>query len=294
MAPDSKNDEFQTPKIVSFLSGGIAGGVEASITYPLEFAKVVVQLQAKANAKHVPRNPLPVISHVVREEGFRALYKGCSALIVGSIAKDGVRFLCFDSIKEAFQDPHTGTLTPTRSILAGMVSGVVSSTFASTPTERIKTALIDDARHENRFRSPLHACRVIYGESGFLGLYRGFLGTTLRQSCATGVRMGTYNILKDYEKRKNIAQSVATNFVNGAIAGTITTLVTQPFDTVKTRAQSARGASTVEAFTSIVADGGVRGFWRGTSMRLGRTMLSAGILFTVYERIVMVLQPVFR
>ena len=294
MVSKSKVDEPRISTIVSFLSGGIAGGVEATATYPFEFAKVRVQLRNETNTKPAPHNPFRVVGHVYQEEGIRALYKGCSALVVGSIAKDAVRFVCFDTIKEAFHDPETGTLTPLRSILAGMTSGVVSSILASTPTERLKTALIDNARNAKRFRSPLHALRIIYAESGFLGLYRGFAGTTLRQSCATGVRMGTYNILKTSEKHQNITQSVSTNFVNGGIAGIITTLATQPFDVIKTRAQSAKGATTIEAFTSILSDGGIRGFWRGTSMRLGRTIFSGGILFTVYERIVVVLNPVFR
>ncbi|MCJ1299332.1 hypothetical protein MMC08_002124 [Hypocenomyce scalaris] len=195
-------------------------------------------------------------------------------LIIGSIAKDDIRFISFDAIKDALHDPETGTLTPLRSILAGMSAGVVSSIFASTPTERIKTALIDDARTAKRFRPPQHAALVIYRRHGFLGLYRGFVGTTLRQSSSTAFRMGTYNILKDFEKRRGTTQGTVTNFANGAVAGIVTTFATQPFDTIKTRSQSVKGAGLVEAFTSILTDDGVRGFWRGTSMRLGRTIFS--------------------
>lgn len=63
-------------------------------------------------------------------------------MIIGSIAKDGVRFFSFDEIKSFFQDPESGTLSPLRSLLAGMASGVVASVFAVTPTERIKTAML--------------------------------------------------------------------------------------------------------------------------------------------------------
>lgn len=80
------------------------------------------------------------------------------------MGKDGVRFLFFDQIKEAFADPETGTLSPIRNLLAGMAAGVAASITAVTPTERIKTALIDDARHEKRFRSGLHASSVIWKE----------------------------------------------------------------------------------------------------------------------------------
>ena len=294
MSPKSgAADDFKTPPIVSLISGGIAGGVEAAVTYPFEFAKTRVQLRNEGNASR-PRNPFLVVSDVFRKEGPRALYKGCSSLIVGSIAKDGVRFLSFDMVKNAFKNPETGALSPLRNMLAGMSAGVVASIFAITPTERIKTALIDDARTLKRFHSAPHAVRVVYSEHGFLGLYRGFIGTTLKQAGATAFRMGTYNILKDYENSRHVAQNTAMNFANGAVAGIITTYATQPFDTLKTRSQSAKGASTVDAFRSVWADDGIRGFWRGTTMRLGRTVFSGGILFTVYEQVAGILNPIFR
>ncbi len=207
------------------------------------------------------------------------------------MGKDGIRFLSFDTIKNQFEDPETGTLSPLRNLAAGMLSGVVASVTAVTPTERIKTALIDDARNEKRYRSMTHCIRTILKEDGFLGLYRGLAGTTLKQAGATAFRMGTYNILKDYEKRRDIKQTTATNFANGSVAGIVTTLATQPFDTIKTRCQSARGATTVEAFRSIVADYGMTGFWKGTTMRLGRTVFSGGILFTTYEWAAAILNP---
>jgi solute carrier family 25 citrate transporter 1 len=98
--------------------------------------------------------------------------------------------------------------------------------------------------------------------------------------------MGSYNFLKEITKSPNIPQSTATTFATGAIAGTITVYATQPFDTMKTRAQSAKGASTIEAFRSVFQEHGVGGFWKGSTMRLSRLVLSGGIVFSVYEQIV--------
>ncbi|GAB7363782.1 hypothetical protein MBLNU230_g4350t1 [Neophaeotheca triangularis] len=288
----SHDTEINTPPIVSLLAGGIAGAVEATATYPFEFAKTRVQLREK-KGQPTPRNPFRVVYGVYTHEGLRALYKGCTALVVGSVGKDGIRFLSFDTIKNSFKDPETGTLSPGRNMLAGSASGVVASLTAVTPTERVKTALIDDARTEKRFRSTAHAVRAILAQDGLAGLYRGLAGTTLKQAGATAFRMGSYNILKDYERRRAIPQTTLMNFVNGSLAGVVTTLATQPFDTVKTRCQSAKGASTVEAFKSLVLDYGVRGFWRGTTMRLGRTVFSGGILFTTYEWAAAILNPLF-
>lgn len=224
------------------------------------------------------------------------MYKGCGALIVGSVAKDAVRFVSFDTVKNTFKDPNTGRLTPTRNMLAGMVAGVMASIFAVTPTERIKTALIDDARSGKgnaRFTSTFHAMRLIWLEDGFVGFYRGFIGTTLKQAGATSFRMGSYNIIKDYQNSKGIKPSTLVNFTNGAIAGLITTLATQPADVIKTRSQSAKRTTTAQAVREIWQDGGIKQFWSGTYMRLGRTIFAGGILFTTAEAVHTLVEPIF-
>ncbi|KAI4717980.1 hypothetical protein E4T48_05876 [Aureobasidium sp. EXF-10727] len=280
------NHEKQTKPIVSVISGGIAGGVEASVTYPFEFAKTRAQLHVRKQGVPYPRNPFAVVGQVYSQEGLRALYKGCGALVVGSVGKDAVRFLSFDTVKNMFKDPETGTLSPLRNMLAGMAAGVVASATAVTPTERVKTALIDDARGPRQFTSTMHAVRTILAEDGLKGLYRGFAGTTLKQASATSFRMGTYNILKDYEKNHHIEQNTVTNFANGAVAAT------QPFDVIKTRSQTAKATTTMEAIASIWKDDGVRAFWRGTVMRLGRTVLAGGVLFTTAEAVAKIINPI--
>lgn len=281
--------EQQTKPLVSLLAGGTAGAVEATATYPFEFAKTRVQLRSQGRASV---NPFRVVAQVFRNEGLGALYTGCSTMVVGTVAKDSIRFLTFDVIKGVFADPETGSLSPMGNLLSGMCAGVVVSTFPVTPTERVKTAMIDDARSEKRFRSPVHAVRVLLQENGPWALYRGYVTTTVKQAGATAFRLGSYNILKDFETKRDIPQNTATNFANGATAGTITTYATQPIDTVKTRVQSAKGAGTIEAITSIMTDDGILGFWRGSTMRLGRTVLSGGILFTVFEQAVAILDPI--
>jgi len=299
MAPSGTADQRVTP-VMSLIAGGTAGGIESFVTYPFEFAKTRVQLRAEKGIP-TPRNPFLVVSQVIKNEGVRALYLGCSTLVVGTIAKDAIRFMSFDTIKRAFADPETGSLSPLKSLLAGMSAGVVSSTFAVTPTERIKTALIDDARNtaaagksqaERQFRGAYHATKEILRTHGMYGVYRGYVTTTMKQAGTTSVRMGTYNILKELTTKYEVKQNTITSFGNGAIAGIVTTYATQPIDTIKTRAQSAKGAGTVEAFKGIIEDYGIKGLWRGSTMRLGRTVFAGGILFTAYEQIVAVLIPI--
>ena len=178
--------------------------------------------------------------------------------------------------------------------MAGMASGVVSSTLAVTPTERLKTALIDDARNERRFKSAWHATKTLVAERGFVhALYRGYVSTTAKQMGTTSVRLGSYNIMKDYSKKNNWPDNTAVDFAKGAVAGILTTYATQPIDVVKTRAQSVKHETIMESTASIWKEAGLRGFWRGTVMRLGRTVLAGGILFTSYEQVVKILKPLY-
>ncbi|KAJ5115377.1 Mitochondrial carrier protein [Penicillium alfredii] len=277
-----------TPQWVSLVAGGIAGGVEAAVTYPFEYSKTRVQLLH--GAKNSPSNPVRLILQVSRQEGIGALYTGCSTLVIGTAAKAAVRFLSYDTIRNSFCDDH-GVLSPGRGILAGMAAGAVESVIAVTPTERIKTALIDDAKQARIFKSSLHATRVLVQNHGIPELYRGLVSTTLKQSATSAVRMGTYNILKEASKVQGITSNVFTTFGMGAVAGVVTVYATQPFDTLKTRAQGVQGAGIVEATRSILRDYGIRGFWKGSSMRLGRLLLSGGIVFSVYEEVAALLAP---
>ncbi|KAA8572836.1 hypothetical protein MFRU_003g00610 [Monilinia fructicola] len=282
---------ISTPPIVSILSGGIAGGVESAVLYPLEFAKTRVQLYN--GPSNLSRNPFRIVLQTYEREGLRALYKGCGVLVFGSIGKDAVRFASYDSIKNAFRNPETGVISPGRNMLAGMAAGVTASIFAVTPTERVRTALVDDARATRQYNSTSHCIHTIIRGDGFVGLYRGFIGTTLKQASSTSFRMGSYNIIKDFQVVRDVPQNTLMVFTNGAAAAVITTLATQPFDTIKTRSQSSIATTTTQAVIGILKDGGVKAFWRGTVMRLSRTVFSGGVLFTTAEAMTEILNPIF-
>lgn len=188
-----------------------------------------------------------------------------SNALQGTTAKAAIRFLSYDTIKNSLSDER-GSLSPARGILAGVVAGATESVMAVTPTERIKTGAVrnhlqpaltdmrilpnpkrrvDDAKNAKQFRSSMHAVQVLVRAHGFTELYRGLIPTTLKQSATSAVRMGTYNILKELAKAQELAPSVFTTFAMGALAGVVTVYATQPFDTVKTRAQGVKGAGLV-------------------------------------------------
>lgn len=130
--------------------------------------------------------------------------------------------------------------------------------------------------------------KSIIAERGIREMYRGLLSTTLKQSATSATRMGSYNMIKEAVAARTDAKNMKNPFLTfgmGAAAGIVTVYVSQPFDTIKTRTQGTKGATTMEAVRDILREGGVRSFWSGSSMRLGRLVLSGGIVFTVYENV---------
>lgn len=148
---------------------------------------------------------------------------------------------------------------------------------------------IDDAKGAKRFRSTTHGIRLLIHEQGFRNIYQGLIPTTIKQSATSAVRMGSYNMLKESAKHYQIPLNGATTFGIGSVAGIITVYATQPFDTIKTRVQGTQKATIKDAVGDVLREAGIKGFWKGSTMRLGRLFLSGGIVFSVYEQIAAVL-----
>ncbi|KAK9465667.1 mitochondrial carrier domain-containing protein [Lipomyces arxii] len=292
----SKDNKQSVPAWKSVVAGGIAGGVEAVVTYPFEFAKTRLQLVDKTST--ASKNPITLVARVAREEGVRTIYTGCSTLAAGCVAKAAVRFLAFDSLKKVLADEN-GKVSAGRGMIAGLGAGVLESVLALTPFETVKTALIDDARTKNpRYRGLIHGAYTIIREDGFGAVYKGVIPVTLRQSSSAMFRLGSYNFMKQKVQEFNKVDpdkplSGPATFAIGSVAGIITVYMTMPFDTLKTRMQSLQSRTeyrnTFHCAQRILTEEGFLTFWKGTTPRLGRLILSGGIIFSIYEKVVQVL-----
>ena len=76
-----------------------------------------------------------------------------------------------------------------------------------------------------------------------------------------------------------------STFGLGGVAGIITVYTTMPIDTVKTRMQSIEARqlyrNSLHCVVKIFKEEGLLTFWAGALPRLGRLVLSGGIVFTM-------------
>lgn len=126
--------------IFSLMAGSVAGGIEGIVTYPTEYVKTRLQLQAGGALSPGEiqfKGPIDCLLQTVRRHGVGAIYTGVSALAIGNAAKAGVRFLTFDQIANQLRDKD-GRLTGLRSMLAGLGAGMTEAALVVTPSETIK------------------------------------------------------------------------------------------------------------------------------------------------------------
>ncbi|KAI5476041.1 putative Tricarboxylate transport protein (ctp) [Pseudohyphozyma bogoriensis] len=257
-----------TPAYFSLIAGAAAGSVESFTTYPTEYVKTRAQLSAKSAT---PNKPLDIVKETLREKGIRGFYGGCFPVICGNALKAGTRFLTYD----------TGKLTPAKTMLAGVAAGCVESIVAVTPSEAIKTRIIEAQRVQ--VATPVGTLNLITGivrTEGILAFYRGLVPTGLR----------------DLAVKWNNGGSLSNLSVMGigGTAGIITVYATMPFDVVKTRMQQA-GSSAGNSFRcaqQIIMKEGVKTFWQGSSPRVLRLLVSGSVTFVIFENVMAGLKAV--
>lgn len=266
------------------VAGCIAGGIEATAVWPMEFIKTQLQLQSKVKGTKLPYNGVVSgLAYYVRTTGFFSLYNGLAPVFIGSIPKAGIRFGLNALIKDNLRDKD-GKLTPGKNFIAGLGAGVSEALIVVAPVETVKTKCIE------LNMSFLGSFRHILATDGIAGVYRGVAATALKQGSNQGLRMMWFNeyksfVTNDGEKKLSPLMSL----FGGMTAGCFSTLGNNPFDVVKTRLQGTKAhqyVSTVDCFKQILTKEGVGAFYAGVLPRLGRVVPGQGIIFMCFETIV--------
>eukprot|EP00591_Stephanopyxis_turris_P014679 CAMPEP_0195534476 /NCGR_PEP_ID=MMETSP0794_2-20130614/42462_1 /TAXON_ID=515487 /ORGANISM="Stephanopyxis turris, Strain CCMP 815" /LENGTH=294 /DNA_ID=CAMNT_0040667335 /DNA_START=76 /DNA_END=958 /DNA_ORIENTATION=- len=276
-------------------AGCIAGGIEATCVWPMEFIKTQLQLNSKSKvpgAKTLPYNGMiSGVTHTVKSTGFFSLYRGLAPTLIGSIPKAGIRFGLNSVLKDTLRDPVTGKLNPAQNFVAGLGAGVAEALIIVAPIETIKVKCIEA---NTPFISGL---KHILKTEGLAGIYQGGFATALKQGSNQGLRFMWFNeyrriVTKDGE----LALSPIMGLLGGMSAGCFSTLGNNPFDVVKTRLQGANASrykNTLDCFRQIASQEGLGAFYAGVVPRLGRVVPGQGIIFMSFETIQNTLEGFF-
>ncbi|KAF3691924.1 Solute carrier family 25 member 40 [Channa argus] len=195
--------------------------------------------------------------------------------------------------------PASDGITPIQQIVATCSGAILTSLFVGSatvisPLELIRTKL---QYQKQSYRELTDCIRSAVQNEGWLSLWRGLGPTLLRDVPFSALYWYNYERGKSWLcVQSNTKEPTFTiTFVSGAVSGSIASIVTLPFDVVKTRRQVELGelqarnlsrqvsSSTFNVMRRIVAQDGIVGLFAGFFPRLIKVAPACAIMISTYE-----------
>ena len=279
-------------------SGGIAGAVSKSATAPLARLTILYQVDGLGHvASPIQSSKASVaemLARIVKQEGFRSLWKGNGVTIVHRLPYSSANFWTYEKVNEVWKAhlPSRGPLAledVTRRLVAGGVAGLTACTLAY-PLDLVRTRLAAQTTH-TYYKGISHALSAIIRDEGMRGLYRG-LGATLTQVAPSlAINYAAYETLRNHwlSKTNRSSPTVGMSLACGSLAGLVSSTATFPLDLVRRRLQlegqrgSQQHVSYRNVFRNVVAQHGMKGLYAGLLPEYYKVVPGVAIAFCTYE-----------
>lgn len=259
-----------------------------------------------------------MLGSIYQHEGFRALFKGLGANLIGVVPARSINFFVYGNSKRILNEhfnPEGKENVWTIHIAAAATAGIATGT-ATNPIWLVKTRLqLDknkashDPLHGRQYRNSWDCVKQTVRHEGIKGLYRGltasYLGVTEstmqwvmyeRMKLALARREARRLATPGYQRRfLDDAEEWGGKFSAAAFAKLIAAVVTYPHEVVRTRLRQAPTVITdtgkvtvkytglVQCFKLVAKEEGMAGLYGGMTPHLLRAVPSAAIMFGVYE-----------
>jgi len=144
-----------------------------------------------------------------------------------------------------------------------------------------------------KYNNMFHAFGVIIGEEGPLALWKGLVPGLLRQSIFATLRIGLYQPVRDFYHPQGGDPPLYKKIAAGLTTGTIGISIASPTDLVKIRqaegkkkpGEARRYNGTIDAFTKIYKNEGVKGFWKGVGPNIVRNSIINAAELATYDQV---------
>jgi solute carrier family 25 (mitochondrial carnitine/acylcarnitine transporter), member 20/29 len=206
-----------------------------------------MQTAATTNAlggRVVKETIVGIFSHTIRTSGFMGLYKGVSAPLVAVTPLFALSFWSYDMSQRLIcyaKSTNASTLTITDKCIAGGLSAIPTAALMI-PSERIKVLMQTAA--PGQYRGMMDCATQVYRTGGIQSIFRGTGLTLLRDVPGSIAWFGMYEAAKigmiQAQGLSDTSKLSPTAVLSaGGLAGIACWIVQIPFDTLKSRYQSA-------------------------------------------------------
>lgn len=288
---------------------GLASGVSSAVLLqPADLLKTRVQ-QSRSSSL------LPVLRSILSgPHPITSLWRGTVPSALRTGFGSALYFTSLHTLRQLVANNTTNGLSTTvgrsSSVLPkltssqNMLTGASARVFAGMilmPVTVIKVRYESDMYN---YKSLLSASRHIYQGEGLRGFFAGFGATAVRDAPYAGLYVVFYEASKSYlsafskpntdhgDRTSTLGppsfSNPVINAASGVLAGVTATTITNPFDAVKTRLQllPQKYGNMLKATRIMLRDDGLKSFFDGLGLRIGRKAVSSALAWTVYEELI--------
>lgn len=301
------------PVYVRLATAGTSACIADALSFPLDTAKVRLQIQGEAARPLVQNGTGAVailrsggnqnglyktISNMVKQEGPRSLYNGLSAGLQRQMCFASIRIGLYEPLKNFYQQlidgdkrAATGSLNIGARVAAGLTSGGLAVLFAQ-PTDvvkvRFQASIATSPGQAKRYKSTFAAYKSIAMTEGVRGLWRGTFPNVSRNAIVNVAEIVCYDVIKDTFLYYHVMEDgIPLHFSSAVVAGFCATLVASPVDVVKTRyMNSPRGQykGAIDCGVRMCMAEGFKAFYKGFIPSFTRLVSWNIMMWVTYEQ----------
>lgn len=284
------------------LAGVVGGTISTLILHPLDLIKIRFAVNDGSSSGHRPKysGVFDAAKTILKNDGFRGLYKGASANVLGAGSSWGLYFLFYNAAKFQVRGSDLDKqLKPTTHLTCAAVAGVCTLSLTN-PIWVVKTRLClyqspttpDFRRYQGVFDGLWKLVRY----EGVRGMYKGFVPGLLGVSHGA-IQFMTYEELKKlycnyYHIPITTKLSTAVYLSMAAMSKVFAVVTTFPYQVIRARLQDQETKYTgiLDTVTKTYRFEGVRGFYKGLVPNVLKVTPAVCLTFVVYEHFTYYLQ----
>jgi len=241
---------------------------------------------------------LDCLTTTVKNEGPKGLWKGNFTNVLRYFPTQALNFSFKDYFKRLFgkdknRDGYFSWFLG--NMASGGAAGSLSLLFVYS-LDYARTRLSNDLKNakkggEKQFNGIIDVYKKTLASDGVAGLYRGFVISCVGIVIYRGLYFGMYDSLKP-ALPADLRDNMMANFLLGWGVTVGAGLASYPIDTIRRRMMMTSGQAvkyngSIDCGRRILADEGIKSFFKGAGANVLRGVAGAGVL-TLYDRLQMI------
>ena len=262
----------RTSSLADVLASSVAGSATALVINPFDVVTRRVQAHDFADSR-------AAVTGLVRHEGIASLFRGLSPTLIMFASTNALYFPLYERLRNTLEEElHV------RSVISPLFAGTTArfvTAVLSSPMEYIRTNM---QSNKGSMGALGIARKILHG--GPKTLWNGLIPTLWRDVPYSAIYWFMVERVRlSYGGHDRTTHTFALHFMAGSSSGLVASLLTHPFDVMKTQMQRHIGTRVgiLSVGRQIVRERGWMSMYRGLGPRMAKLVPASAVMLSTFE-----------